>query len=85
MAVQTNAEVLACLEEMMPGIVEGITKQVTKVLESGAINLADYEGQPYKPVKLILAAVLTGEGPQYMPPHPTKADVKTVKNLKHFL
>ena len=85
MAVQTNEEVMARIDEMMPGIVETIKKQAQKVLDSGCMNLADHEGKAFKPAKLILAAVLTEYAPDFMPPHPTAADKKEVKNMSRFL
>jgi len=85
MAVQTNEEVMARIEEMMPGIVETIKNQAQKVLDSGAMNLADHEGQVFKPANLILAAVLAEYAPNFMPPHPTPADKKEVKNISRFL
>lgn len=85
MAVQTNQEVMARIEELMPGIVETIKQQAQKALDSGAMNLANHEGQTFKPARLILAAVLANFATDFMPPYPTPADKKEVKNISRFL
>ena len=85
MAVQTNQDVMAFIEKLMPGIVETIKKQAQKALDSGAMNLADHEGKEYKPAKMILAAVLADYATDFMPPHPTAADKKELKNISRFL
>lgn len=85
MAVQTNEEVLALVEEMMPDLVARIIKKAKGALESGAINLADYENAPYKPAKMLIAAALADLSFKYMPPHPTLADKKELKNISRFI
>jgi hypothetical protein len=77
----TKYETLKRIKEMLPDIMTGVVKQSEHLLDSGAVDIDDYNDDYLLP-KIILAACLYDLAHSYKPYN--KDDIKTVNNLRNF-
>jgi len=77
----TKYETLIRIKEMLPDIMTGVLKQAEHLLDSGAIDIDDYN-KDYVLPKIILTACLYDLAYSYKPYN--KDDIKTVNNLRKF-
>lgn len=61
-----------------------IKQNIVKLLNSGAINLDEWEDD-YRLPHLLLSAALEDMAKQHQPPRPTTKDKSTLKNLKIYI
>ena len=78
----TREQFLAHYQEMAGnGLLEFLNKKASDILNSGAIDIEDYQDD-YRLPKLVLCAALKDARWQYEPFN--DVDKKTVKNLERF-
>lgn len=81
----TRRNITKRTNELIKNLNKYIKEDVKKLLDSGAINLDEYEDN-YKLPKMMIAAILERQAEKvYRPPYPTRKDSKEIKNMKCFI
>lgn len=81
----TRRNITKRTNELIKNLNKYIKEDVKKLLDSGAINLDEYEDN-YKLPKMMIAAILERQAEkEYHPPYPTRKDNKEIKNMKCFI
>lgn len=81
----TRRNITKRTNELIKNLNKYIKEDVKKLLDSGAINLDEYEDN-YKLPKMMIAAILERQAEkEYCPPYPTRKDNKEIKNMKCFI
>lgn len=82
--MQTKEEILQKVNELLENSNEEIKKHIEKALESGCVNLSDYENNWILP-KLFLSAAYGRMQRSFEPPKDNKALRKELKNINYFI
>ena len=81
----TRRNVTKRTNELIRDLNKYIKEDVKKLLDSGAVNLDEYDDN-YRLPKMMIAAILERQVKKnYRPPYPTRKDNKEIKNMKCFI